>query len=172
MSHPSHWRTATTPALRPSPFPSTVVSDTTPRFPKAVFLVGRHPETLQPVEILLNQLKCDVRWVKATDQITAVDDDVTYALPLAPCLVIVADADREWAEQSVYQLRQLLDMAQVTIVTVSDRQNFAKTFAAADSFADRPLADGHLVNPVHRSVLGTLVHSAAVRQFCHLMTAC
>ncbi|NJN49490.1 MAG: hypothetical protein HC805_06595 [Alkalinema sp. RL_2_19] len=86
---------------------------------------------------------------------------------LAPCLVIVADTDLQWAEQSVLQLRQRLDQAQVTFVTLSDRQHFVGSSVIDQSGGDQLLVDGHLVSPIHRSVLGSLVHSAAVRQFCN-----
>ncbi len=130
-----------------------------PQFSKSVFLIGRLTDTLQPIEDLLAQLKCDVSILPAVEQMRA------CTTAKAPCLVIVADDDHDWTEQSLRQLSQIVDTNQVTLVTLSDR--YSPWLSVSTSRAD---VDGHLVSPINRSVLGSLVHSAAVRQFCHLVS--
>lgn len=135
---------------------SSPIPDRMPSVAKLVFLVGPLAELIQSTQQLLTQLKCAVEVVPDTESMA------TLARSATPCLVIVADNQPPRIEQTVQVLHQMLDPQQVTIVTLSDR--YGSPTALPPSMA---LVDGHLVSPIDRSVLGSLVHSASLRQFCH-----
>lgn len=117
-------------------------------------LVGKPCAEIQAIETMLRQLKCDVRRLQSPEQIV-------NPFGLNACLVILADRDQEWTIRAAQQLRQLAVEQSLTLVAVGDRTN------AWLSTTPHPAIDGYLVPPFSRSVLSTLVHSAAVRQLCY-----
>jgi response regulator RpfG family c-di-GMP phosphodiesterase len=124
-----------------------------PRFRKSVFLLSRTPDKFQPIEQILTQLKCEVRAIDRTDHLTEFSQT-------APCLVIVADADPQWVNEAVAALRQTLVHPPVTVVVLEDQRDMATALTQPSAI------DGYLFQPLDRCVLGSLIHAAAVRQFC------
>jgi hypothetical protein len=125
-----------------------------PRFRKSVCLLGRAPHAFAPIAQILTQLKCEVRSIDSTEHLS----ELTAA---PPCLVIIAAADRQWATAALTAIRQQLDQPPVTVVVLEDQRDLAPALTQVNG----PI-DGYLFQPLDRCVLGSLLHAAAVRQFC------